>query len=495
VDSPESTLLAAVQATSRRTPHAAAVVSPNSVASYSDLWHQVSEWARRLGQFDLPAQSVIGLVTSRLDAIPSAWLGTRAAGLVPLLLDARLTPQERLGLVARARPSALADLERGEVSVCEHVAPRVLDPLAGYVMFSSGSQGARKGIVGNALGLMHFVEWEIFTLNLRARAHRVAMLTSPTFDVLLREFLPALCSGGEVHVPEAVVSARPERVVRWLGQHEIDVLHAVPGLALRWARQAGASNLKDLGWTLFAGEPLYDIHIDAWRAVAPSTRILNLYGPSETTLAKFWHPVGVPPAPGVQPVGRPLPGTTVRRLQLPDHGRSTAVEGSAAAADASFRVELATPFGSLGYLDDTVSGGGGGELRRANGVTTFVTEDLGWYNRQGELVIGGRLDALVKRRGRFVDCSRIERVARRLSAIHDASCLQDSTDGTGDIVLVMGGSSEVPAGLRRDLARQLGPDLPDRVLALAELPRLPNGKTDRQRLLRWLSNGAPVGAL
>jgi acyl-coenzyme A synthetase/AMP-(fatty) acid ligase len=292
-----------------------------------------------------------------------------------------------------------------------------------------------------------------------------------------------------------VVGARPERVVQWLGRHEIDVLHAVPGLALRWARQAGASELKDLGWTLFAGEPLYDIHIDAWRAVAPSARILNLYGPSETTLAKFWHPVVVPPAPGVQPVGRPLPGTTVRRLRLPDQGGSTAVDGGPAQADQSFRVELATPFGSLGYLDGTASGGGGGRLRRANGVTTFVTEDLGWHNQQGELVIGGRLDALVKRRGRFVDCSHIERVARRFPAVHDACCLQDSTDGTGDVVLIVGGNSEVPAGLRRDLVRQLGPDLPDRVLALAELPRLPNGKKDLQRLRRWLSDGATVGAL
>jgi acyl-CoA synthetase (AMP-forming)/AMP-acid ligase II len=288
--------------------------------------------------------------------------------------------------------------------------------------------------------------------------------------------------------------ASPKRVLPWLSQERIEVVHAVPGLATHWAAAGRMTDLPWLRWTLFAGEPLYDTHVRDWLAIAPHTRILNLYGPSETTLAKFWHRVGPEPASGLQPVGRPLPGTMLRQLplELTTAGRRSAADG--VIGNESFRVEISTPHGSLGYLENSVPGVTG-RLRRLGGVTIFTTEDRGRLDNQGKLFIEGRLDSLVKRRGIFVDCGRIERAARSCPDVAAACCIQVHADGSGDLVLFVEQSRAADeqrseADLRRLLWQQLGRDVPDRLVRLPALPTLPNGKLDRRELLRQAQDGA-----
>jgi acyl-coenzyme A synthetase/AMP-(fatty) acid ligase len=60
----------------------------------------------------------------------------------------------------------------------------------------------------------------------------------------------------------------------------------------------------------FAGEPLSGALVRRWREVFPeSLEIVNLYGPTETTLVKCFQVLPAEIAEGVQPVGRPLPQT------------------------------------------------------------------------------------------------------------------------------------------------------------------------------------------
>ncbi|MFF4034552.1 AMP-binding protein [Streptomyces sviceus] len=487
--------LTAVHTAVHRTPHAPAVVEGGGALSYGDLWDRIRHWADRMAALGAAPNSVIALVSTEPAAIPAAWLGARAVGLIPLLLDPRLPAAEMNDLLTTARPAAVADLARGLLDPTAAGTARVLHPDAGYLVFSSGSQGKRKGIVGSEKGLRHFVEWEIDVLGLRSRPHRVPLLTSPSFDVVLREFLPVLCSGGELHVPEPSVAAVRARIVPWLAEEGIEVVHAVPGLASRWAAAANGGSLPRLRWTLFAGEPLYDAHVRNWRRVAPGTEILNLYGPSETTLAKFWYRVGTRPRPGAQPVGRPLPGTSMCALALRPGALPTAAGKDLPHRGEPFEIEISTPHGSLGYLDDAAPETS--PLRRtSDGITTFVTGDRGRLDDDGLLVVEGRLDSLVKRRGKFVDCARIEQTARSLAGVTAACCVQVHADGSGDLALYVAGlpaAEDGPAwtrGLRRTLARELGPDVPDRIITQPELPLLPNGKVDRRALLHRAQSGA-----
>jgi non-ribosomal peptide synthetase component F len=58
------------------------------------------------------------------------------------------------------------------------------------------------------------------------------------------------------------------------------------------------------------GEPLSDTLVRRWREVLSNeARIVNLYGPTETTLVKCFYCVPSEPRLGVQPIGTPLPYT------------------------------------------------------------------------------------------------------------------------------------------------------------------------------------------
>lgn len=453
-----------------RHPERTAVVSATEALDYRELWRRVNAWQQRCLSLGLPAGALVTILSGSGTGLPPAFLGARAAGLVPLLLDEAL-PQSQLAAV---RPAALLRADEDEVRPTEDANPRTLPPEAGYLAFSSGTQGMPKGIVGQAAGLLAFVDWEIARLDVRPGT-RVAMLTSPAFDVVYRDLLLPLCAGGELHVADRAVRFAPPAVLPWLADHGIEVLHAVPSLSARWLDAAGPT-LDVLAHTLFAGEPLYGRHVRRWRQAAPRTRVVNLYGPTETTLARFHYEVPADCGTGLQPVGRPLPGGEVELVSLgpPSEYGDTRV------------VVISTPHGSLGYLSETCSPDDLRRLRRERGITRFQTQDRGLLDPVGNLVVAGRVDSLVKRRGAFVDIGRIEAAATELPEVRAACCLQLASDSA--IVLAVAGPDPAAAAeLRRKLRAPLGADLPDRVVALPSLPLLPGGKVDR-RSVRELLN-------
>ena len=61
-----------------------------------------------------------------------------------------------------------------------------------------------------------------------------------------------------------------------------------------------------VGWyVFFAGEPLTDTLVRNWRKMFPGpAQLINLYGPTETTLAKCFY--RVPPEEQLQPATQPV---------------------------------------------------------------------------------------------------------------------------------------------------------------------------------------------
>ncbi|HEX4729176.1 MAG TPA: AMP-binding protein, partial [Jatrophihabitans sp.] len=401
-----------------RYPDRTAVALGANRYSYRALWQHTDQWRQRCAALGLPAGSLIAVLTGG-PGLPAAALGVRAAGSVPLLVDASQPPSRIAAVLAAARPAAVLRTGLDTIEQTEQAEPRALPVEAGYLVFSSGSQGRPKGIVGQSAGLLHFIDWEISRLGV-GPGTRVAMLTSPSFDVLYRDLLLPLCSGGELHIAEPAVRSAPAAVLPWLIEHQIEVLHAVPSLSSRWLFDDSPS-VDSLRYTLFAGEPLYGRHVQRWRRIAANTTVINLYGPAETTLAKFHYQVPMDCGPGLQPVGRPLPDSGFELVPV------------APGPGSARRVVISTPCGSLGYLADTCSPDDLARLSRQDGVTRFQTQDRGLLDDEGNLIVAGRLDSLVKRRGTFVDITRVEEAAADLAEVRAACCVQ--VPASSEIVL------------------------------------------------------------
>ncbi|MER5431211.1 AMP-binding protein [Streptomyces sp. NPDC002588] len=445
-----------------------AISGPRTSLSYRDLIDRTDAWNELLRGHGPPPGAVVALRVVDPTFLASAFLAVRAAGLVPMLIDPHSPASRRAAVMGAARP-ALSMVVCDAPDITEEAAdPKLLPVDAGYLGFTSGTQGPPKGIVSQERGVLHFVDWETSTLAVHP-ADRVAMISPPTFEVVFRELFVGLTSGAQLVTADAITRTDQRAVLPWLKEQEITVVHAVPSLAARWTAAAPDVRMDRLRWTLFAGEPLHAYHVDAWRGAAPHTEVGNLYGPSETTLAKFWYHVPRDRHPGLQPVGKPLPGARLQTLEP---------------AGGVFRVGIETPHGSYGYLDGTASPEDQAALTRTEGTTVFHSQDLGTVDDDGHLVIKGRSDARVKRRGVFVDLGGIEDEANRHPGVRLAGCVQ-TTPATGSTIVLF---VEVRAGVsvsdvRKALLRVLGPQSPDRVVSLPRVPLSPNGKIDRQALL------------
>lgn len=473
---PGCQVLARVRLVALQHPDRTALATADGRLSYRELLDEIEQWAVRLGQWELPSASPVALISDGGPDLPAAFLGARANGLVPTLLDPH-SGRDNQAAAEMVRAGAVIDVGTGRISRLDRP-PIQLDPGAAYIVFSSGSQGSPKAIVGSAQGLVHFLDWEVDALALRPGV-RTSLLTSPSFDVVFRDLLLPLFVGGELHIAGHRVRTSPAQVLPWLRDHDIEVAHVVPSLALRWIEAGPAVTLAGLRWTLFAGERLFDRQVRRWTSIAPCSRIVNLYGPAETTLAAFAHEVALPPPAGIQPVGRPLPGITVQLQPIGDGPTGTSIT-------------IESPYGSLGYLPGACGPDDLARLSRTDNLTRFRTQDRGRIDATGDLIVEGRLDTLVKRHGSFVDTALIEAAAIELDGVQAACCVQVDAAGSGRVILVVQCRDDaVLSGLRRSL-RRAGAALPDQVVADPSMPLLPSGKVDRRRVRDLLEpDGCP----
>jgi thioesterase domain-containing protein/acyl carrier protein len=305
---------------------------------------------------------------------------------------------------------------------------------------------------------------------------------------VLRDIFLPLVSGATLCLLEGE-DRSPDRVLPWLAAEAITALHTVPSLAAVWLDAVPPGlRLPALRWTFFAGEPLLDHLVRRWRAeLAPAAGIVNLYGPTETTLAKCFYRVPDPPAPGVQPVGAALPAAQALVLAA---GRRLCAVGETG------EIVIRTPFRSLGYLDAAEE-----DRRRfrpnpfsptcdaaaAEDDVLYFTGDRGRYRADGLLEILGRLDDQVKIRGMRVEPGEVRAVLLRQEGVRECAVVaREDTPGEKRLVAYVVpemASGFDPAAARQGLEREL-PDymVPAAVIVLAALPLTPNGKLDRRAL-------------
>ncbi|HKH43956.1 MAG TPA: amino acid adenylation domain-containing protein, partial [Thermoanaerobaculia bacterium] len=374
--------------------------------------------------------------------------------------------------------------------------PRPDDPA--YIFFTSGTTGRPKAVLGRHKGLSHFLTWQRETFGV-GPGDRAAQLTGLSFDVVLRDIFLPLTSGATLYVPDEAEMS-PERILPWLAERAITVLHTVPSLAGAWLGGVAPGFSSDaLRLTFFAGEPLVDQVVERWRAVFPRTEVVNLYGPTETTLAKCFYTVPDPPALRIQPVGAPLPQTQALVLA----GTTSPAGGLLCGIGEVGEIVLRTPFRSLGYLNNPEENQlrfRPNPFREDTGDLLYFTGDRGRYRLDGTLEILGRLDTQVKIRGVRIEPAEIQVCLGRHEAVSESAVvLREVQPGDHRLVAYVvprPGAVWDPEALRRHLRLEL-PEvmIPAAFVALDALPLTPNGKLDSRALPVPVLSGGEPGAL
>lgn len=504
---------ASIAAWAERTPDAPAISHGGGNVSYRALDAAAAGICQSLLERGVRPGDVVAVRGERSFGLISSMVGVLMSGGVLLTLDRNL-PRERqrtllelagVKLVLhcgsfRAQDSWLSEMSSIDVlsieprgsdlsshSPAARAARCALDPKdPAYLFFTSGTTGVPKGVLGCHKGLSHFLAWERERFEV-GPGDRVAQLTGLSFDVVLRDIFLPLTSGATLVLPESEGDLSSGKIMPWLERERISILHTVPALAHTWLSgipqgQAGRVTLRHLRWTLFAGEPLTDRLVQRWRTAFPASGAIgNLYGPTETTLAKCFYQVPDVPAPGVQPVGRPLPQTQALVLS-----RARMLCGPYESGE----IVVRTPFRSLGYFKaplETEKRFVRNPCRDDDDDLIYYTGDRGRYKPDGTLEILGRLDHQVKIRGVRIELGEVESALARHPKLRQVLVVARE-DEPGEkrlvaYVVAHEGATVSPAEVRGFAAESLpGYMVPSAIVAMTALPLTPNGKVDRRAL-------------
>jgi acyl carrier protein len=220
--------------------------------------------------------------------------------------------------------------------------------------------------------------------------------------------------------------------------------------------------------------------------------MLNMYGPTETTIYTTWHEIA-PGAAGAPPIGRPV--ANARAYVLDASGEPVPV-GAPGELHVGGAVVARGYLGLPGltaerFVPDPFGAEPGGRLYR--------TGDRARWRADGALEFLGRTDAQVKVRGFRIEPGEIEAVLREQDGVREAVVVvREDAPGHGRLVAyVVPGEGEAPS--TAELRARLGARLPDYMVpaAFVTLERLPlgvSGKTDRAALPapKWGAEGAYV---
>ncbi|MFH0728006.1 MAG: amino acid adenylation domain-containing protein [Pseudomonadota bacterium] len=411
-------------------------------------------------------------------------------GASPVILidpDFRVTVRGEIGSTEKiSGDSSLFTVHSSPFTVHRPPVTALPDPDdSAYIMYTSGSTGEPKAIVGCHKSLSHFVHWEVKEFGFDEHV-RVTQLPPVTFDASLRDIFVPLITGGTLCIPEKEIRTDLNALLRWMEATGITLVHCVPSLFRMLLREiedlgGGGEVLPELRYILMAGEPLYGKDVIRWmERVGERIELVNLYGPSETTLVKTFHRIRQRPAhPNAMiPAGLPISNTAI----LITKGKRLCEPGEIG------DIFIKTPFGTKGYYRDP-------ELTKMSFVPNpltgdaddivYKTGDMGRYLPDRSIEFIGRLDTQVKVNGVRIELGEIEKTLMGSDAI-DQTVVVGHRSPENETTLVCyytekgaTDAGKISAWLREALPAYMVPSF---YVRLDVFPLNINGKIDRKAL-------------
>jgi amino acid adenylation domain-containing protein len=396
---------------------------------------------------------------ARLAAIASA------AGLRVAMTQCALAGRcEALGMAALALDAPVDAAPAPPVEVS--------DDDEAYVLFTSGSTGAPKGVVVTRGNVAAWIDWFVRAHHL-GPADRVLQHTPYGFDVSVAELLMPVAVGAAVVFGDPDRGADAPYVLDLARRAGVTCLVGVPTFLRLLADDGRLVRCEALRLVMSCGEAL---PMDLARALLAQTGAVvdNEYGPTETAVTvTSW--LAIAEGVGIAPLGRPPANSRVYVLD----GELQPVPPGVAGELCIGGLQVARGYlGAPGptaerFLPDPFAAGPGARMYRSG--------DRGRHRGDGILEFLGRADRQVKVRGFRVEPAEVEAALRGEPGLREAAVVPYR----GDLVAYVLLDGRTADGLREALAGRLPAYLvPSRVLAVDAMPVTPNGKLDAAALLR-----------
>jgi non-ribosomal peptide synthetase component F len=449
---PRSSLSEIFFESSNRWPNRRAVEDEGQYLTYQELGGNVLRLANRILRDAQVGSGIVAFECPRgIDAYISI-LAILSAGKAYLPIPSSWPLERRAAVLARARPELILGVKEIKESSADGLSgPQPSGALA-YLLFTSGSTGAPKGIAISQTQVLSYLS-SIATIVQLRETDRVSQTFDLAFDLSVHDLFAAWGAGAcVVKVSERRLMA-PAQSVNELG---LTAWFSTPSVVARTL--ASLEPMPGLRESLFCGEGLQVTTAEAWRENAGASRLHNIYGPTEATVG-ITHLTCAPgellPSGSNQlvPVGEIFPSNEAK---LNERGE----------------LLLRGPQVITSYFD------GGGPFPQ------------GWYPTGDIMKRGsfgfeflGRSDDQIKLRGFRVELGEVDGVLRQETAARTITLVWPESPDPGEMLFSFVEQSSITNKEKLDLIEACRRKLPEYmvpydIFAIQPFPVTANGKLD-----------------
>jgi tyrocidine synthetase-3 len=356
--------------------------------------------------------------------------------------------------------------------------PEIDPEAAAYLLYTSGSTGAPKGVAVPHRAMLSFASTLRSVFGFRA-GETIYASTPATFDISILELVCAPIMDVEVAIASDEAMEDPALMASEIERSGATLLQFTPSRLEQLLAEASASFLRGARVLLVGGEAFPDALVDRLRAL-PRLEVWNVYGPTETCIWSTAEQL----SGGPLTIGSALQGECVFILSPDLEPQPIGVPGEIAIGGVGL---------AIGYRNNP-------ELTAqrfvhapfAPGGRLYLTGDQGRLNDDGRIEYIGRKDFQVKLRGYRIELGEIEHHLRTHASVESTALAMREVDGRPELVAYVVAREPIE---ERDLRAHLQRSLPDYMapaiwVFLDKLPLNASGKVDRRALPAPVAKGS-----
>lgn len=473
----------------RKTPDNIAVVCNKKSLTYKELNMRSNQLANFLVSNGISSGTIIGIMLNRSIEMIIGLLGILKAGATYLPIDPEYPTQRILYMLENSKTNTILvddltsdilsnNYNKINISLANDIFNTKNTSNPGisispcdlmYVIYTSGSTGNPKGVMLTHRNLNNFITGMKNKINFSSSKVMVS-LTTICFDIFALEIWVSLTSGLKVIIANELEQKSIKDFNLLCINNKVSMVQTTPSRLLAFLDDSKNQDyLQNLSDIMIGGEPLPQILLEKLNKLT-TAKIYNMYGPTETAV---WSTIKDLSNSSIT-IGTPIANTTCYILDknhqlLPPyvpgnlfiggHGVSKGYLGNKELTDKKF---ISSPFNKNEII--------------------YNTNDLAYFDNDGEIIHLGRSDFQVKFHGYRIELGEIENIISSFEGISSCAVICHKDNNNDFLCAYYSSNSNINLKKLKEFILSKVPIymLPSYFIKLDKMPYTPNGKIDRK---------------